>query len=116
MKIYLCENCGNCRNATKWLEQQKIAYEKVDLKSQPPKRKELERMLEIQDGKVRRLFNTAGLEYRRMNLKEKLPKMSKSEALDLLSKNGMLVKRPFVLTEDSGAVGFKLFEWKKLFP
>jgi arsenate reductase len=114
MKVYLYEKCGTCRNAMAWLDKKDVAYEKVAIKERPPNRKELEQMARIYDGNLRRLFNTSGNEYKRLGLKDKLETMKPAEAFALLSKNGMLVKRPFVLTEKGGAVGFKREEWEKL--
>jgi arsenate reductase len=114
MKVYLYEKCGTCRNAMAWLEKKGVAYEKVPIKEHPPGTKELEQMARIYDGNLRRLFNTSGNEYKRLELKDKLERMKPAEAFALLSKNGMLVKRPFVLTEKGGAVGFKPEEWAKL--
>ena len=68
-------------------------------------------MLASQDGNIRKLFNTSGGDYKALNLKEKLPNMTKTEAIDLLSKNGNLIKRPFVIFGDRGLVGFKEKEW-----
>lgn len=69
-------------------------------------------MLKIYDGDIRKLFNTSGGDYKEMNLKDKLPKMSEAKAIDLLSKNGNLVKRPFLLVGNTGTVGFKEEDWK----
>jgi Spx/MgsR family transcriptional regulator len=74
-----------------------------------------ESMLQIYEGGVRKLFNTSGQDYKALNLKDKLPTMSVDQAIDLLSKNGNLVKRPFLLTERGGIVGFKEEEWQKFF-
>lgn len=71
-------------------------------------------MLKVYRGDVRRLFNTSGQDYRRLDLKSKLSTMTSDEAIDLLSGNGNLVKRPFVVTKDGGLVGFKEEEWARL--
>lgn len=71
-------------------------------------------MLKLYKGNVRRLFNTSGGDYKALNLKDKLPDLSDSAAMDLLAANGNLVKRPFVLTKNGGVVGFKEEEWKVL--
>lgn len=73
-------------------------------------------MLGIYDGRLRRLFNTSGLDYKRLKLKDRLPKMKESDALSLLARNGNLVKRPFLLTLTGGAVGFHEEEWDRLVP
>lgn len=71
-------------------------------------------MLKIYNGELKRLFNTSGMQYRELNLKESLPTMSEAEAIELLAGNGMLVKRPFLLDGDkTGLLGFKQAEWEK---
>ena len=72
-------------------------------------------MLGYLDGDIKKLFNTSGVDYRAINLKEKLPKMSDAEALELLGRNGNLVKRPFVVSGDSGTVGFREEVWREMF-
>lgn len=112
MKVYAYSNCDTCRKALKHLEKGKHKVEVLPIREQPPTRLELQKMLKIYEGKIAKLFNTSGREYRAMKLGEKLPKMSESKALDLLSENGNLVKRPFVLIGNTGAVGFRIEEWK----
>ena len=87
----------------------------VPIRAQPPSKAELERMLRHLGGDLRRLFNTSGQDYKQFKLKDKFSAMTEAAALDLLSKNGNLVKRPFLLTADSGTVGFQEEEWRKLF-
>ena len=72
-------------------------------------------MLKVYEGNLRTLFNTSGGDYRALNMKEKLAKLSKAEAIDLLAGNGNLVKRPFVMTKDGGVVGFNEAEWEAFF-
>ena len=115
LKVYEYANCSTCKNALKFLAKKKIPYEAVPIVDQPPTVAELKKMLALYDGKIGKLFNTSGLQYREMKLGEKLPKMSEGEALALLAKNGKLVKRPFALAGDKGRVGFKEDEWKKDF-
>src|SRR5580700_9188314 len=111
MKVYAYANCDTCRKALKHLEKGKHKVEVVPIREQPPTRAEIRSMLKIYDGKVAKLFNTSGKEYRAMKLGLKLPKMGLEEAIVLLSSNGNLVKRPFVLIGNTGAVGFKVDEW-----
>ncbi len=112
LKIYTYAKCGTCRKALKHLDGKGVAYKEVPVREQPPTKAELKKMLKYYDGEIRRLFNTAGGDYKEMNLKSKLPKMSETQAIDLLASNGNLVKRPFVLGEGFGLVGFKEEEWK----
>ena len=115
MKIYTYKNCGSCKKATKWLDGQGIAYQELPIRETPPSVAELKQMLAYQDGDLRKLFNTAGGDYRELNMKEALPKMSEAEAFDLLSGRGNLVKRPFLLTDSFGLVGFKEDIWVNAF-
>ena len=99
--------------AKKFLEAKKIDFKEIDITMKPPMKKELKQMLSFYDGNIRKLFNTSGMVYRELNLKDKLPAMSEKEAIDLLSSNGKLVKRPFLLGDNFGRVGFKEDEWKE---
>lgn len=114
LKIYEYSKCSTCRNALKFLDKHKITYEKVDITTQAPSIRELEKMLELKDGNIKLLFNTSGEVYRSMKISEKLPGLSKIDALKLLASNGRLVKRPFVIGNGIGLVGFKEDEWKAL--
>lgn len=113
-RVYEYEGCSTCRQALKWLDARKIAYERVPIVEKPPKPAELKTMLGY-TGDIRKLFNTSGLVYRAMGLGRKLPTMSEADALALLAKDGKLVKRPFVLLDGKGLVGFKEEEWKAAF-
>jgi arsenate reductase (glutaredoxin) len=114
-RVYTYKNCDTCRKAVKWLEERGIDFVEIPIREQPPTKKELEQMLSFYAGDVRRLFNTAGQDYKAMNLKQKLSGMSAADAVQLLSGNGNLVKRPFVLREGRGLVGFKGEEWERFF-
>jgi arsenate reductase (glutaredoxin) len=113
IKVYEYAACSTCKKALKFLDQQNVAYEKIPIAEKPPSLSELKAMLKFKGGDIRKLFNTSGIMYREMKLSEKLPNMSESEAIQLLSKNGKLVKRPFLLTQETGCVGFNEAEWKK---
>ena len=115
IKIYEYKGCGTCRKALKWLEAKRIEFERIAIRETPPSKAELKRMLKAYEGKLRALFNTSGGDYRALNMKEKLAKLSKMEAIDLLAANGNLVKRPFVMTRDGGVVGFNEAEWEAFF-
>ena len=114
LKIYTYANCGTCRKALQYLVAKGVECRVIPIREQPPSRTELQRMLRIYDGNIRKLFNTSGQDYQKLNLKERLPRLSVNEAIDLLATNGNLVKRPFVLTENDGRVGFKEAEWETL--
>ncbi len=111
LKFYAYKNCDTCRKAIKHLDEKGVGYELIPIREQPPTKAELKTMLANHDGNIRKLFNTSGGDYKDLNLKEKLPNMSKKDAIDLLSKNGNLIKRPFVIFGDRGLVGFKEKEW-----
>jgi arsenate reductase len=113
MKVYAYSNCDTCRKALKHLSQGKHQVELLPIREQPPTKPELRAMLKIYEGKIAKLFNTSGRDYKEMKLADKLPKMDVEKAIDLLSKNGNLVKRPFVLVGNTGAVGFRIAEWKQ---
>ena len=114
VRVYEYEGCSTCRQALKFLDARKTAYQRVPIVDQPPSVAELKSML-LFVGDLRRLFNTSGVVYRELGLGDKLKTMSESEALRLLSNNGKLVKRPFVLLKDRGLLGFKEDEWKAAF-
>lgn len=114
LKVYVYEKCGSCRHAIKFLQSRRIPFTTVPIREQPPTRAELKRMLDVYGGEIRRLFNTSGRDYQAQNLKDKLPQLTTEEALSLLAGNGNLVKRPFLLTEQGGLVGFKETEWRNL--
>ena len=119
MKIYEYKNCSTCQKALKFLDKKGVKYEKLPIVEQPPSKAELKTMLKhLKDkgGSFKQLFNTSGLQYRELDISAKIKDgMTEDQALDLLAKNGKLIKRPFVLTKSDGTVGFKEDEWKKLF-
>lgn len=112
LKVYTYKNCGSCKKATKWLSAQGLAFEECPIRETPPTLDELKQQLSYQGGVLRKLFNTAGGDYRELNLKETLAEMSEPAALELLAGRGNLVKRPFLLGESFGLVGFKQDEWE----
>lgn len=115
MKLYHYPKCSTCRKAIKFLHNNNVQYELIDISQSPPSSAELEQMLDNYDGQVRKLFNTSGMQYRELGLKDKLPTMSRTEVIELLGSNGMLVKRPFLLNSTGpGLVGFKEPEWQAL--
>lgn len=115
IKIYEYKNCGTCKNALKFLDEHKIVYQKLAIRETPPTVPELEQMLTYLGGDIRKLFNTSGLDYKALNMKNKITKLSQKKLLELLASNGNLVKRPFVLTSNFGIVGFKVDEWAMVF-
>lgn len=114
LRIYTYEKCSTCRDALKFARERGWKIEVVPIREQPPSQAELKKMLGLVGGDLRRLFNTSGQDYKAMGMKDKLPAMSEAEALDLLSRHGNLVKRPFALGPKGGAVGFKPEQWESL--
>lgn len=117
LKFICYPKCGTCQKAKKWLEENKIEYEYRDIKLDKPGFEEL-RVWNSQSGlPMKKFFNTSGQLYKSMELKNKLPDMSVEDMLNLLSTDGMLVKRPLLIGEDFVLVGFKESEWEeKLMP
>ena len=116
MKLYQYPNCSTCRKAIKYLHEKAVSFDSINIVEQPPTKKELAAMLKLYDGEIRKLFNTSGLQYRELNLKQSLPSMSAEQAIDLLAGNGKLIKRPFLLSPDGtrGIVGFKPDAWDSI--
>jgi len=114
LRVYAYANCDTCRKALKFLAAKKVAHEVIPIREKPPTVAELRTMLGHVGGDLRKLFNTAGQDYRALDMKTRLPTMKVDEALTLLASNGNLVKRPFVLSTKSGAVGFREEEWAQL--
>lgn len=113
LRVYAYSGCDTCRKALKFLAEQGVEAEVLPIRDQPPTVAELKAMLSYVGGDLRKLFNTSGQDYKALNLKDSLPQMSETEALDLLASRGNLVKRPFVLGQGKGTVGFKVEEWKE---
>ena len=109
--IYLYSKCSTCQKALRFVEQKKIECIIKEIKDTPPSIQELQQMLSYKKGDVKKLFNTSGILYREMELTQRLQNMTVNDALKLLQDNGMLVKRPFLLADNFGLVGFREKEW-----
>ena len=113
--LFVCyPKCTTCQKAKKWLEEQGISYEERDIKTENPQKEELKEWYKKSGLPLKKFFNTSGMLYKQMNLKDKLPDMSEEEQLELLATDGMLVKRPIVVEGDIVLTGFKAAEWEKL--
>ena len=111
---FICyPKCTTCQNAKKWLDDNKIEYELRDIKEDNPSLEELTAWYKASSLPLKKLFNTSGLLYKSMELKDKLPSMSEEEQLKLLATDGMLVKRPLVIGGGFVLVGFKESEWSE---
>ena len=112
--LFICyAKCTTCQKARKWLDENKIDYDERPIKEQNPTLEEL-RAWQKQSGlPLRRFFNTSGILYRDLNLKDKLPAMTEEETLALLATDGMLVKRPLLVTDSAVVPSFKAESWEK---
>lgn len=106
--------CGTCQKARKFLEEKGIVFEDRNIKEQNPTAEELKVWIEKSGLPIKKFFNTSGMLYRQMELKDKLPNMSEQEMIELLATEGMLVKRPILVTDDQVLVGFKQAEWEEI--
>jgi arsenate reductase (glutaredoxin) len=113
--LYAHPTCTTCDGARQFLRKRGVAFAEKDIRTTPPTVSELRAMLKGQGGELRRLCNTSGIEYRAQGLSARMPKMTEAEALRLLSGNGMLVKRPFLLGPGVALVGFKEPAWAEAF-
>ena len=114
MLLVYYPKCSTCQRAKKWLEEKQIIFEARDVKLQNPTKEELIEWHQRSGLPLKKFFNTSGLLYREMQLKDRLPEMSEEEQYDLLASDGMLVKRPIVVTDDLVLVGFREKEWEKM--
>lgn len=105
--------CTTCQRARKWLDGQGAAYEARDIKEDNPTLEELTAWYRRSGLPLKKFFNTSGLQYRALGLKDRLPEMSEGEQLALLASDGMLVKRPLLVTEEKAIPGFREAEWQE---
>ena len=113
IKFICYPKCTTCQKAKKWLDDNKIEYNLRDIKEDNPSLEELSDWYKLSELPLKKFFNTSGLLYKSMELKDKLPSMSEEEQLKLLATDGMLVKRPLLIGEDFVLVGFKESEWSE---
>ena len=111
--VYCYSKCTTCKRALKWLDDNKIEYKLIDIKEDHPDEKTLRQFHKKSGLPLRRFFNTSGQLYREMELSKKLPVMSEDEMFKLLASDGMLVKRPLLITKDKVLTGFKEEDWKE---
>ena len=106
--------CTTCQKAKKWLDEKGADYTDRNIKEQNPSYEELKEWYQISGLPLKKFFNTSGLMYKSLNLKDKLPTMTEEEQLQLLATDGMLVKRPILIRDGKVLTGFKAEEWEKL--
>lgn len=111
MLVLVYRKCSTCLKALKWLEDNNIDFKERPIKEENPTYEELKSWYQMSGLPLKKFFNTSGLIYKDLGLKDKLPTMSEEEQLQLLATNGMLVKRPLVVGEDFVLTGFKEKEW-----
>ena len=112
MKVYSYSKCGTCRNAIKDLEAKKIKFEVIDITENPPSKKVLKSAVKAKG--LQKVFNTSGVQYRELKIKDKIKSMTEAQAIDLLASNGRLIKRPIVVDKDKITIGFNADEYKQV--
>lgn len=113
MKFIYYNRCSTCQKAKKWLEEQGVSFEERPIKEEHPTKEELKKWHEMSGLPLKRFFNTSGMLYKELKLKDKLQHMTQEEQYELLASDGMLVKRPLCIGEDFVLVGFKQAEWEE---
>ena len=114
MKVLCYPKCGTCRKAIKWLDENGVDYEYRHIVEENPTEDEL-RQWHVKSGlPIKRMFNTSGMKYKELKLKDRIPEMSDDEIYELLATDGMLVKRPLLVDGEKVLVGFKEAEWEDL--
>lgn len=109
--VYAYKNCDTCRKAIKWLHENGVEHTVKPIRETPPTAEELRTAVKSFSGDLRRLFNTSGTDYREMGIKERLSSLSEEDAIHLLSQNGNLIKRPFLIGPNKVLTGFKPEIW-----
>lgn len=112
--LFVCyPKCSTCQKAKAWLQERGVAFDERDIKQDNPTEQELRAWHEKSGLPLKRFFNTSGLQYKALGLKDKLPAMTEDEQYALLATDGMLVKRPLLIGEDFDLPGFKVKEWEE---
>ncbi len=114
IKVYCYERCTTCKKALKWLEDNGVGHEVLDIRSQHPDADTIRDLWQKSGLPLKRFFNTSGMLYREMELSKKLPDMPEDEQIALLASDGMLVRRPLLIDGDRVLTGFREAEWKEL--
>jgi arsenate reductase len=115
-RLYIHPRCTTCKKAVSYLLKLGISLPTLDITKTPPTESDIKAVLKVTGGSVKKLFNTTGQLYRELDLASQLPKMQEDEAIKLLAKHGMLVKRPLMVSDDGeGLVGFTEKHWEDIF-
>ena len=112
MKFFSYKKCGTCRKAKKNLDAYKLSYDEIDITETPPPKSVLKKAIKLKG--MKKLFNTSGEQYKKLRIKEKIGDMTEVQAIELLSRNGRLVKRPIVVDGNRITVGFDEIEYKEV--
>lgn len=113
IKFYQYSNCTTCKKAAKFLNEYGVSFEPIDIVQHTPTKKEFEQIVKDTGVEVNKLFNTHGAKYRELGLKDKLQDMTQDEKLELLSSDGMLIKRPLAISGNKITLGFKEAQYKE---
>ncbi|MFP5105718.1 arsenate reductase family protein [Neobacillus sp. C211] len=114
LTFYWYPKCGTCRNAKKWLDAHQLSYEEVHIVEHPPSREELQEFYQKSGLELKKFFNTSGMKYRELGIKDKMKSATDEELLELLASDGMLIKRPILTDGENVTVGFKEEEYEKM--
>ena len=112
MKVYSYSKCGTCRNAIKDLEAINIKFEVIDIIENPPSKKVLKSAVKAKG--LQKVFNTSGVQYRELKIKDKIKSMTEAQAIDLLASNGRLIKRPIAVDKNKITIGFNADEYQQV--
>ena len=112
MKFFSYNKCGTCRKAKKILDAYKVSYDEIDITETPPPKSVLKKAIKLKG--MKKLFNTSGEQYKKLRIKDKIEDMTEAQAIELLSSNGRLVKRPIVVDGNRITVGFDEIEYKEV--
>lgn len=107
IKFYTYPKCGTCRKAKKWMDDHGVSYEEIHIVENPPSKGEIQAYYEKSGLELKKFFNTSGMKYRELGIKDKVKTATEQELLDLLASDGMLLKRPLVTDGNQVTVGFK---------
>lgn len=113
LEFYWYPKCGTCRKAKKWLDDHHLSYNEIHIVENPPSREKLADLYKKSGLELKKFFNTSGLKYRELGLKDKIKSASEAELLDLLASDGMLIKRPLMTDGEKVTVGFSEAEFEK---
>ncbi len=114
MTVYWYPKCSTCKKAITYLDNKNISYELKNIKEEIPTTEEITKWVKSYSIPIKKLFNTSGLVYKELNLKEKLDSYTLEEQIDLLSSNGMLIKRPICVLDNDLLIGFKEAKWQEV--